>query len=616
VKASYWERVKMDRCAAQPEFDIKSPAQALLSVLSPFSAPADTVSSVFVTKRMAEYYKRLETLVTATRVLLPRNNPRRIEILKKKAPFAFAILETIRTWNIDKIASDLAKIQNRPRSAMADHFAEILRVMYRPLFVLELLDTEVHIKGAFKLLYKLLYLEDPGGAKEKYQESIRLALASYATVRRDIHYLLYPLLMKLLSDRWFSYEAFFKERKNRFLAFIGADEVDRIEAPLNNAGLDDTVDLRDAGEEAGVEEEETAGQAEANDPAVLLRKAEQKAVTRGLDTLESLFPKAGWDQISDFPDLYPYFGKMFDLSRGYEQISPLDPLHQMIVLARILEELFFGLRSVSFGVSAPGLEDSAGPVNETMTELINNWHYYLEHGYYKEYLPRVREYVRILEGSMESRNSTYAKRLLNELHWSKKLFFLPYYKFESFFPPPFQKKSVTALYPEIRKLRKYLTAVATGIEMGMKQGGADKRAPCPGINNPWATYEFQVPNPLSQRLGVLLQGKPKNNATLIFFTLAVTMVLDYLVNNEESWAYASDRPAPLFRGIGDSVGSSGKEKQVDADALFHASIKNPKTNPGEDFVPEPLPADASPGPGSAANPATGTALPEEPPPGR
>ena len=56
VKVSYWERVKMDRCAAQPEFDIKSPAQALGSALSLFNAPADTVSSVFVTKRMAEYY--------------------------------------------------------------------------------------------------------------------------------------------------------------------------------------------------------------------------------------------------------------------------------------------------------------------------------------------------------------------------------------------------------------------------------------------------------------------------------------------------------------------------------------------------------------------------------
>jgi hypothetical protein len=456
------------------------------------------------------------------------------------------------------------------------------------------LDTEQHIKGAFKVLYKLLYLEDPVEAKDKYQELIRSALVAYAAIRRDIHYMLFPLLQKLLSDRCLSYESFFKERKNRFLAFIEADEDARIALPQDNSGLDDNIDLREDAREEEPQEEAAGDDEDENDPAVIARKAEKKAVTRGLETLETLFPKAGWDRITEFPDLYPYFGKMFDLTRGYEQISPMDPLHQMVALARILEELFFGLRYVSFAVDAPGFDDSDGGLSEVLTELINNWHSYLEASYYKEYLPRVREYARILEGAAESRNSTYAKKLLNELHWAKRLFFFPYYKFESLYPPSIQKKDIVSLYPEIRKVRRYLTAVASGIEQGMKQGGADKKAPCPGINNPWSPYEFQVPNPLSQRLDVLLSGKTKNNASLIFFTLAVATVLDYLVNNEGSWAYAEDRPPPLFRGIGDP-GSAGlaDEDHVDADALFHESVKKQNLSPGaeDDFVPEPLPED-------------------------
>jgi hypothetical protein len=587
VTLSYWERVKMDRYAGQSEFDIKSAGQVLASIFSFFSPPPDLVSNVFVSKRMSEYYKRLETLVTAARTLLPRSNIRRTEILKKRAPFVFIVLEVIRDWNIDKITGDLTKIQSRPRSATVGDFTEILKAIYRPLFMLEQLNTEVHIKGAFKVLYKLVYLENPEEAKEKYQELIRSALVAYTAVRRDIHYLLYPLLMKMLSNRWFSYENFFKERKQRFLAFINADETDRIMIP--DGGMTDNVDLRDEEEENAEEEKEQSPEAQEdeNDPAVAARRAEKKAVNRGLDTLEILFPKAGWQEITGFPDLYPYFGKMFDLTRGYEQISPYDPLHQVIVLLRILEELFFGLRYVSFGAEAPGLDESEERVDETMTELINNWRIYIEHSYYKEYLPRVREYVRILEGAAESRNSTYAKRLLNELHWAKRLFFLPYYRFESQYPPSFQKKDITSLYPEIRKLRKYLTAVAAGIEQGIKRGGIDEKALCPGINNPWDEYEFQVPNPLSQRLNALLTGKAKNNASLIFYTLAVATVLDYLVNNENSWAYAGERPPPLFR----STEEPEDKDHVDADALFHQSIKEQEKS-GDDFVPEPLPGEA------------------------
>jgi hypothetical protein len=141
-------------------------------------------------------------------------------------------------------------------------------------------------------------------------------------------------------------------------------------------------------------------------------------------------------------------------------------------------------------------------------------------------------------------------------------------------PPPFQKNSIEALYPEVRSLRRYLTAVAAGIEQGTKRGGAEKRAPCDGIDNPWDPYVFQVPNPLSKRLDALLGPKKRNNASLIFFTLAVTVVLDHLLNDEDSWAY-EERTGFLFRSEnGEGVRPLfGVETKIDADQLFKQMIK-------------------------------------------
>jgi hypothetical protein len=580
VKISYRERVKMDRYAGQTEFDIKTPGQVFYSMISIFGDIVDYVSPVFVTRRMNDYYKRIELLVTSTRTLFPRNNLRRNERLRKASPFAFSVLDTIRYWNIERIAEDLARIQARPRQAKVSDFADILRAVYKPLFILEHLDPDTHIKESYRLIYKILYLENPNeAAKDKYQELIRAALSALGVIRRDVHYLLYPLLLKLLSDRWLPYEIFFMERRNRFMAFLNITEESQLypaaantaKAPAGDGQREEAP--QDAEAEAPRDDEENDPETEEQQAKRLALETEKKAADRGLQTLEALFPKAGWDRFSLYPDLYPYFFDVFGLRKGYELLAPTDPLQQIAVLMRIIEELFFGLRNVSFG-TVIGADGNPDRVSDGLGGIQNNWHNYTENSFEKEYLPRLVEYCRILDSSSESRTSNYVRRLANELHWAKRLHFLPYYKFDSILPPPFQKKDIIALYPEFRKLRKYLTAVAAGIEQGNKMGGADAQAPCDGIDNPWDPYIFQVPNPVSRRLDMLLSGKKKNNATLIFFILAVVTVLDYLVNNENSWAY-SDRPGPLFRSVdGEGVKPLfGVDTRIDADALFKDMIK-------------------------------------------
>jgi hypothetical protein len=574
VKLSYRERIKMDNYAGQAEFDIKSFGQVVFSVFSFFGPPQDYLNPKFVTKRMNEYYRQIENLVISTRTLFPRNNSPQNERLKKASAFAYAVLDTIRQWNIERISTELTRLQARPRHVKIAEFSDILRFFYRPLFILERLDVGTHITEVYKLIYKINFLENSQETGEKHLVLIQTALSSLRFIRKDIRFLLYPLLMKLLSDQWFSYETFFSARKNRYLAFIGASDADQI-PPVDMSKLAKIAegDQEESGIQEGDESAENDPAAEAKKTKRAAEEAERKAVDKGLQSLEILFPNAGWDCLSEYPDLYPYFRDVFSLKKEYALIAPADPVLQLVVFARILEELFFGLRYVSFGV-VTNSDGNPERVNDVLGPIINNWHYTVENSFDKEYLPRLVEYCRILENTAESRTSSYARRLLNELHWIKRLYFLPYYKFESTFPPPFQKQDISPLYPGIRHLRRSLTAVAAGIERGNKTGGAEKKAPCDGIDNPWEHYEFQVPNPLSKRLNALLGEKKQNNAALIFFTLAITTVTDNFINNDDSWAY-SDRPGPLFRSInGEGVTPSpGVDDKVDAEAIFKQSLK-------------------------------------------
>jgi hypothetical protein len=579
LRPSYLERAKMDRFAALPEFEIKSVVQAMFSAFSLFSEPPDYVNPLFVTKRLGEYYKRIEQLVISTRTLFPRNNAKRSERLKKVSPFFYSVLDTIRYWDIEHITSEMSKIQSHPRSAKISEFADILRVIYRPLFILEQLNMETHIKGAYKLLYKILYIENPIDSKEKSQELIRTALSSFTVIRKEVHFLLYPLLMKLISDRWFSYERFFIERRNRFMALLKVTGLDRINIPTEEevgSGDMEAVLREDIKNEATLVEPEEGDVSKVQEQKAreaAEQEAERKALERGLSTLELLFPKAGWERLASFPDLYPYFANLFDLKKGYELIAPTDPLQQVVMLMHILREFFVALRSVSFGIIIEA-DGNTVQVEDYLANVMNNWQNYINAGFNKDYLPRLIECCEILEQSVDARNSAFTRRIISELNWAKRFYFFPYHKFGTIGPPPIQKQDTTPIYTEIRKFRRYLSAVAAGIEHGNNQGGAEAQVLCDGIDNPWEPYKFAISNPISMRLDLLLSPKKRNNATLVLFSLSVATVLDHLVNNESSWAYEG-RSGPLFRSVHNEGIKPlfGVDTKLDADAIFRQTLK-------------------------------------------
>jgi hypothetical protein len=180
----------------------------------------------------------------------------------------------------------------------------------------------------------------------------------------------------------------------------------------------------------------------------------------------------------------------------------------------------------------------------------------------------------MLEHSVDSRASPYAKRTLSELRWLRRLYFLPYFKFESIGPPPFQKQDTTAIYGEVKTLRRGLTLVAAGIEQGTREGGAAVKALCQGIENPWEKYNFEVSNPVSRRMDALIPPPRRNNSALIFFALSAATVLDYLLNSESSWAY-NEQPVYLFRSVDDKgvTPMFGIENKIDADRIFKDAVK-------------------------------------------
>jgi hypothetical protein len=572
IKLDYWERVKMDAQEAEAEFKIKTWIQAFRSRIAFFKPPPDAVNRFFVTIKMDDYFLPLKKLVNKVRLVFPRNNADQNKKLKQESPFAFSVLDVIRYWDMEKISSLLSRLQSHPRSVVVPDFKGIIKAFYRPLVVLELLEPEIHLVKALTDLENILP-QGEAGAKitKKTRDEIILL---FNEVNEDTRYRLYPLLMKFVSPEYLPYSAFFSEHKEDIRAFLGVtpEEIIRPVNPVNarnarSAGNDDAQEK--SGEDAPFNPLGTDN-LDKKEEQPALPHDKPHAVQRGLDVLEQLFPEAGWDRLDTFPDIYQYFAKPLSLKRNEDIIDPENPMLQALIFMRILEELFYGFRFISFNEIGFNLVEFLG--------IIDEWHILIENGFERLYLSRLAEFAKLFYTPFETKQRTYALKVREELNWIARLFLLPQLKIDMFSQAFVHKKDITSAFPKIRALRHDFTIIADEIDRAIRAGGPSAKALCAAINNPWDQYVFQVENPLSKRLNALLDREHRTNVSLIHYTLSVLSVLDYFLNNPDSWAYKTNT-AKLFRSS-DADGvipTPPPGEAVDADAIFKRRIEKLKT---------------------------------------
>jgi hypothetical protein len=569
-KPSYSERVKMDVCAGSSEFGIKTVFQVLVSRLSFFGAPEDRVSPWFVKTALNEYYEHLEHLVTSMRLLFPRNNIELGRKLQAESPAAFDILNVIRQWKLSVIASEIGKVQSRPRAVFVRDFETILREIYKPIYILQKLDINTDVRNALQTLYEIRFLDQPTKETEALHGKITEVVVELKYVCFNLHRLLYPLLMKTIALYYQEYESFFIENNENYRLFLGVSEADRL--TLSDGKIKGTASAsvsEDAPDNGGTPEtietpEERREQQEKQEKQAL-DAVETKAFGRGLKMLGMLFPKAPWDDLKSFPDFYPYFADALDIKKNGELLAPEDPVHLALILSQIIEELLYGFRFIDF---------YGAPFSDSLNAVADDWHNAISEGFEKKYLPMINEYSHYFEHSGQGKNSTYAMNIAADIHWTRRYYFLPHYSHTPVTAPSFARKDIVAVYQTTRSLRGNLALCAAAIETANRAGGTVLDTPVDGIRNPWQPYNFQVENPLSKRLDMLLSKKQRNNASLVFFTLAVATVLDYYLCDSNSPAYSTDENI-LFRHTEDDKRKPvfWVEKQTGTFALFKKSVE-------------------------------------------
>nr|WP_318718728.1 hypothetical protein [uncultured Treponema sp.] len=471
-----------------------------------------------------------------------------------EADLKFKFLRTVGKWQIKDLKTLALEVENAADYLTVPMLIPVTRAIYRLLLTVYYIgDQQV------SLLIREIY-NDLGGYsnsdKAKLQTLAKQGLTEWLYLHDQIIKGLYPLLMRMCSPEYVEFPDFFKVKIAEILKFLGISKFDLL---LPEKKKKEEKKEEKKAEEKKKENRHTAGE-------------KNEVVTMGLRILDQLFPKAGFLHLENHPDLYPYFQPIYNFVDGFNVIHPENPLQVTIVLILILEDFFKGCRNINFNIEA---DEVLGSIPDKLDLCMSDWISYYEDLFGKRLGDYLRTYVNTLYSQKDYAQSNFGKENLNNILWRMKYFFLPHFKFNA---PVLQKPINDTKYKPFYGRTDYIRTVFGTLVRRIDENSAAKKTVL-GVLNPWDKYNFDLPNPISKRIDVLLGAKrdasvsAATNANLIKYTLCVMSVLDWWVNNPSSPAYSTD-PMNLYRiNAEDGAPQFSVELRTDQNALFADGVK-------------------------------------------
>lgn len=492
--------------------------------------------------------EHMETFITVIKTLIqiaPATYKSRI-INKNDAKFKF--LRMVASWTMQGIKQEYAFIQYRANEQLltAD-LIPIVRAIYTPIIT-------VYYYGNNKIpkLIKEIYADEanyPDAPQDKLSGYAKQAITEWLYIDTEIVKKLYPLLMRMCSDSFESYPAFFTAKIADILKFTKLHKFDLL--------------LPEKKTEQAKEEKKSTVQPPQ-------KGIKDGTVQTGLKLLDQLFPQAGFTNLESHPDLYPYFQPLYKYKDGFNMLSAENPIQTIMVLLHIIEDCFQGCRNINFVIP-----ETAKQGSDSITSVLDDWSAYREDLFERLYCEPLKDLVNSLYSQADYDKTQLGKKVITSLLWQSTYHYLPNFKFtQLILEHPVDNSKYKPLFHRTDFARKYLTLVINECDAAAKTKGSVKL-----ITNPWEHYHFDIQNEVSKRIDVLLGAQNKTSTTnatnvnLLKYTLCFISVLDWYINNPESPAYTTD-PFHIYRvSPADGKPQFSVEERNDQNKLFADAIK-------------------------------------------
>lgn len=545
----------VNRLMADKQYRIKVPAGLIPS-------RHDRINPDYIRYSLNDQVGHVQRCVASTLKLLPPGDQNAfLSRLASRDPLAPAVLQAARSIDIRQLSGILLRLQSQADEVDTVQMVPYIRTLFRSLLRVYYLG-HAGVAQAYRAVYALALEEfvpaDPAG----YRLDAVAAIDEWRYIFDKLIPGLYPLLLRMTSSSLLNIHDLFYTNGSLLLAWLSLKPEDiLIRRPQDAAQPVDENILNRPLPETVVDEQ---------DGPVL-----PDDVQEGLSILERLFPEAGWDRLEDYPDLCPYFQPIAQFQDGFNQLAPDNPLHLTMILLWVLEQLFYGLRSIKFEpVKVISPREEAEPV-ET---ILEEWILYQEQIFEKQFIPDLKEFTHQIYTQPEYYKNQYGRRLLSNMYSLMKNVYLPFLNIRMYaISRPAKDEALAPFYVRVGTLKRLLSRYNQQVHEILEMQSGVRTGSVAGIENPWAGYRFEIENPVSKRLDALCggkQSKSRTNDLLLDWTLKILAVLDWWINDRDSPAYKSD-PSHLYRVVepDSRVPAFGVKARTDVGALFARKLK-------------------------------------------
>lgn len=517
----------------------------------------------FIDYSLPKHVDHMQEFITAVQALIQISPETYKSKILTEQDDRFRFLKTVASWPMKSIRLQLNTLQEKADTATVVDMVPFIKTIYRELIKVYYLG-ESHIPNYFKEVYTELS-KFPKADKKKLSHLAKSAMTEWFYVYSQLIKGLYPILMRICSNQFDYFQDFFLVQTTKILNFLGMTKFDLL---LPGKKQDKKAE-ETAGEKTDVKKEEAA---KADAPKTADDKRKAAIVNSGLKLLDKLFPEAGFMHLDTMPDMYPYFQPIYQFRDGYNMLSPENPLQITVTLLRITEDLIQGCRNIAFTS-----ETDDGSTKDKLSSVLSEWTLYREDLFEKIYGDQLRDFVnQEYSTRCDFHNSLYGKKMITTMLWQTKFNFLPHFEFtQILLERPKNDSQYRPLCLRTDFLYRYLLDLSKNIGVAAKTKGT-----VIGIANPWAKYVFDIPNPISKRLDVLLGAKRNveetaaTNANLIKYTLCIVAVLDWWINDKSSPAYSTDSTHIYRISEDDGAPEFSVPLRTDQNDLFAQSVKN------------------------------------------
>lgn len=540
-----------DKLMMRDEYGIK-PNYGLFNFIKYFQQNGhEQVVPEFCTVTLKHHVENLSGFITVIKTLI------QIAPASYKAKIAsgneikFKFLRMIAGWTMQSVKLAHIELMDLPQPYVVQDLIPYIRAVYKLLI-------QVYYYGENKIpkLIKEIYTDEvsyPESPQEKLSSLAKEAITSWLYIQNEIVKKCYPLLMRMCSDTFEEYPDFFKIKVADILKFVGLHKYDLLLPEKAKA-----VKTEDS-----EKKKKTALAPE--------KGVKNQIVMTGIKLLDQLFPQAGFTQLENHPDMYPYFQPLYHFADGFNVLSPENPMQVTVVLIRILEDFFVGCRNIDFKPVSTAVSEE----KDSISSVMDDWSAYRENVFEKLYCDPLNDLVNQIYSQDDYEDSQFGKKLITSLLWQTQWHFLPNFKFDQLIlERPQDESKYRPLFLRTDFARSYFTeAVSLCDKVASMRGDVSM------ISNPWEHYKFDISNEISKRLDTLLGGNNTtattnaNNANLLKYTLCILSVLDWWINNPESPAYSTN-PRRIYR-ISEEDGKPkfSVPERNDQNKLFAAQIR-------------------------------------------